>query len=101
MAFTELTLRAVLPPFSKSQHVFKSNHRVNQSADLFAAATAAAAAGATAGAAAMVLFSFSFGSAVGGSGFCSKKLILCLMSLALSKSRQEDCELDFTKRFSI
>lgn len=97
MAFTGLTFKAVLPPFSKSQHVFKSNHRVNQSADLFAAVAAAAAAGA----AAMVLFSFSFGSAVGGSGFCSKKLILCLMSLALLKSRQEDCEWDLTKRFSI
>lgn len=65
----------------KSGHVFRSNHRVNQSADLFAAAAAAAAAGA----AAMVLFSFGFGSAVWGSGFCSKKLILCLMSLALSR----------------
>lgn len=62
------------------------------SADLFAAVAASAAAGA----AAMALFSFSFGSAVWGSGFCSKKLILCLMSLALQKSRQEDCECDYT-----
>lgn len=67
-------------PEVRSQSVFKSNHSVNQhrqSTDLFAAAAAA-----------VTLFSFGFGSACCCSAFCSKKLILCLMSFALSENKE-------------
>lgn len=65
--------------WKKKQSKTEIQQRRSSSSDLFAAALAAAA-----------LSLLCFCSAAWGSGFCSRKLILCLMSLALWRFRGED-----------